>query len=178
MKKCPQCQADYFDEMLAFCLEDGARLLNAGQPTAVKTESFAGAQKIPETMFFDHSQTETAQKLDAKNSAAVSQNPAAETGTVSLKQRTVEKGYRALETGTLVFALANNWWQWLYVERQSYGSASGFLFSADFLIWFLLLAAGVAAGFLTLKFSSRKTLAYAGLIILAINFLLILVPKK
>ena len=26
MKRCPKCSADYFDNMIEFCLEDGAKL--------------------------------------------------------------------------------------------------------------------------------------------------------
>ena len=177
MKRCPQCQVDYFDEMIEFCLEDGAKLIVAGRAATTADTKVLNTDQEIETMFFEASK-EVPKTLEVNDPATINQPPAAATETISLKQNAVEKGFRALETGTLVFALANNWWQWLYVERQSYGSISGFLFSADFLIWLLLLLAGTSFGLLTLKFSRRKTLAYVGLIILAINFLLILVPKR
>ena len=178
MKRCPQCRADYFDEMLEFCLEDGAKLAVVGSSaTTADTKVLNTKQNKIETMPFDAS-TGLPKTVEVKDSVTAIQPPAGVTESVSLKQNAVEKGYQALEIGTLVFALAHNWWQWLYVDRQNYGSISNFLFSADFLIWFLLLSAGTAAGLLTLKFSRRKTLAYAGLVILAINFLLLLVPKK
>jgi hypothetical protein len=178
MKKCPQCEAAYFDEMIEFCLEDGAKLTIVSSPTTAETKPFITDQKSIETMFFD-GRSELPKTVEMKDSTTVVQPSAAVTEQpLSLKQKTVQKGYRALEVGTLVFALAHNWWQWLYVDRQSYGSIGNFLLSADFLIWFLLLVAGTVSGLLTLKLSRKKELAYAGLVILAINFLLLLVPRK
>ena len=177
MKRCPQCQIDYFDEMLEFCFEDGAKLVVVGSAAKTADTKVLNTDQEIETMFFEASK-EVPKTLEVNNPATVDQPPANAAEAISLKRNAVEKGFQALETGTLVFALANNWWQWLYVERQSYGTVSGFLFSADFLIWLLLLLTGTTFGLLTLKFSRRKTLAYAGLIILAINFLLILVPKR
>lgn len=180
MKKCPQCQADYFDDMLEFCLEDGARLNVVGdRATAAETKVFERNQNSVETMFANHAGGEVPQTVAAKNPATINQAAANRTETtVSLKEKAVEKGSHALEIGTLVFALAHNWWQWVYVDRQTYGSISGFLFSVEFLLWFVTLLAGTVLGLLTVKFSQRKTLAYVGLIILAVNFLLMLVPRR
>jgi hypothetical protein len=178
MKKCPQCQTAYFDEMIEFCLEDGAKLTAVSNPTTAETKSFITDQKSIETVFFDAS-AELPKTVAVNDPATIVQPSAVVTEQpLSLKQKTVEKGYRALEIGTLVFALAHNWWQWLYLDRQSYGSIGNFLFSANFLVWFLLLAAGTTSGILSLKLSRKKDLAYAGLIILEINFLLLLVPRK
>ncbi len=178
MKKCPQCETAYFDEMIEFCLEDGTKLTVISSPTTAETKPFITNQKSVETVFFD-GRAELPKTVEMKDSTTVVQPSAVVTEQpLSLKQKTVEKGYRALEVGTLVFALAHNWWQWVYVDRQSYGSIGNFLFSANFLVWFLLLAAGTASGIFSLKLSRKKDLAYAGLIILAINFLLLLVPRK
>ena len=178
MKKCPKCQADYFDEQLEFCLEDGAKLTFArSTATAADTKVFNTAQNSIETAFFD-SRAEVPQTVKANDALKTNTLQPDETKLTSLKQNAVEKGYRALEIGTLVIALANNWLQWLYIERQSYGTLTNFLFSVEFLIWLLLLFAGAAAGLLTLKLSRTKTLAYVGLVVLAINFVLLLVPKK
>lgn len=178
MKKCPQCQADYFDEQLEFCLEDGAKLTFVrSTATAADTKVFNTAQNSVATAFFD-SRAEVPQTIEASEAAKTTALAADETKPISLKQNAVEKGYRALEIGTLVFALANNWLQWLYIERQHYGTLTNFLFSVEFLLWLLLLFAGTVAGLLTLKLSRTKTLAYVGLVILAINFMLLLVPKK
>lgn len=177
MKKCPQCQADYFDEQLEFCLEDGAKLTNVrSTATAADTKVF-NTNKSIETAFFD-SRAEVPNTVNANEALKTSALAADETKLTSLKQNAVETGSRALEIGTLVIALANNWLQWLYIERQSYGTFTNFLFSIEFLLWLLLLFAGTAAGLLTLKLSRTKTLAYVGLVIMAINFVLLLVPKK
>jgi hypothetical protein len=179
MKKCPQCQADYFDEQLEFCLEDGAKLTFVrSTATVADTKVFNTAENSVATAFFDP-RAEMPQTANA-NAATNLNAPAAanETKVTSLKQNAVETGSRALEIGTLVIALANNWLQWLYIERQHYGTFTNFVFSVEFLFWLLLLFAGVAAGLLTLKLSRTKTLAYVGLVILAINFVLLLVPKK
>src|SRR5687767_4561374 len=135
MKRCPQCQADYFDEMLEFCLEDGAKLsVASSRATAAETKVFNKNQSSVETMFAGRSGGEVPQTVEVKNPATINQAAANQTETmVSLKQNAVEKGYRALEIGTLVFALAHNWLQWLYIERQSYGTISNFLLSAEFL---------------------------------------------
>jgi hypothetical protein len=177
MKRCPQCQTDYFDEMLEFCLEDGAKLSVVGsRATAADTKVLNTDQRGVEAGFFDD--RADVPQTTRLGDIAKTNSPPQETKLKSLKHKTIEKSYQVLEVGTVVFALAHNWWQWLYVDRQSYGSVSGFLFSADFLIWVLLLLAGTVFGLLTLKFSRRKALGYAGLIILAINFLLQLVPRR
>lgn len=178
MKRCPQCQVDYFDQMLEFCVEDGAKLVTVNdRPTAAQTEVLNTAQNSVETFFFKD-QSELPQTVAAGDAETYKQNSPNPTQVSSLKEKAVEKGYRALEIAALVFALAHNWWQWLYVDRQNYGSASNFLLSIEFLVWILLLAAGATAGLLSLKLSRQKTLAYAGLVILAVNFLLLIVPRK
>ena len=164
--------------MLEFCLDDGAKLFVVNnKTTAAETKVLDNNQNSIETMFFDASK-EVPKTLKVNNPATVEQPSAGATEPVSLKRKTIEKGYRALEVGTVTLALAHNWWQWVYVDHQNYGSIANFLTSAEFLIWLLLLFAGVALGLLTLKFSRKKELAYVGLLILAINFLLLLVPRR
>ncbi|HQU82493.1 MAG TPA: hypothetical protein PKY59_05185 [Pyrinomonadaceae bacterium] len=177
MKKCLKCNEVYYDETLVFCLEDGTELRSVNNQSAVATERFSVDEKSIETMFANGN-AELPKTVAANDVETFKQNSPNQTQISSLKEKAVEKGYRTLEIGSLVFALAHNWWQWLYVERQNYGSISAFLFSTDFVIWFLLLVAGTVAGLLTLKFSRNKTLGYISLVILAINFLLILVPHK
>jgi hypothetical protein len=178
MKRCPKCQSDYFDEMLEFCLEDGAKLAVVGnRPTMTDAKPRNTHQNSVETVFFA-GRGEVPKTAGVNDLAKTNSSLPDEAKPASLKQKAVEKGYRAMEIGTLFFALAHNWWQWLYVDRQSYGSISNFLFSADFLIWFLMLSAGTIFGLLTLKLSRKKELAYAGLVILAINFLLMILPRR
>src|SRR5687768_1829246 len=33
MKRCPECRRDYYDDSLAFCLEDGAALIQGSVPS-------------------------------------------------------------------------------------------------------------------------------------------------
>lgn len=177
MKKCPRCQVAYYDDTLVFCLEDGTELRTVSGQSAVATEQFSVDEKSVETMFINET-SELPKTVAAHDGNTLKQNLPNPTQISSLKEKAVEKGYRTLELGTLIFALAHNWWQWLYVDRQNYGSVSDFLFSADFVIWFLLLSVGTTAGLLTLKFSRNKTFAYFGLVVLAINFILLIVPRK
>lgn len=178
MKKCPKCETAYSDETLDFCLDDGTRLLEFKPQAAVKTEVFSSDQASAETLFFDKS-AGLPKTVGSRRGETVSELPASTNQTASLKQRTIEKGYRALEIGAVFFALAHNWWQWLYIDRQSYsGNISRFFFSAEFLVWILLFMGGAAAGIAALKFSRRKDLGYISLIMLAINLILILVPRR
>ena len=32
MKRCPECRRDYYDDTLVFCLDDGAHLIDGGEP--------------------------------------------------------------------------------------------------------------------------------------------------
>jgi len=42
MKRCPKCRRDYFDDSLAFCLDDGGRLLEGPAPDGLPTEIIPG----------------------------------------------------------------------------------------------------------------------------------------
>jgi len=42
MKRCPKCRRDYFDDSLAFCLDDGERLLEGPAPDGSPTELMPG----------------------------------------------------------------------------------------------------------------------------------------
>ena len=85
---------------------------------------------------------------------------------------------KILEISPLVIALAHNWWQWVYLNNQYYYSFGSYVFSANFLMWLLLLATGGIIGLISLKKNQNKSFAIAGLVILAINLLLFLVPKR
>ena len=169
MKRCPKCNADYYDNMLEFCLEDGTRLnylspaqnapATVAQPprqtAAEKTVSMPlSAQSGPREV-----ETVVAKAIVPPDSAELSQN-------------------KVLEIAPVVVALAHNWWQWLYLEKQYYSSFMDYVFSANFLMWLLLLGAGAAICLYSLKRSERKGFAYTGLVILAINLILFLVPRR
>lgn len=167
MKRCPKCNADYFDNMLEFCLEDGTRL------TSLSPESGR-----PATM----AQTPRA-TADETVSMPLSTQPHKEVETIVAKtiapvNEIAVSGNLPLELAPIVIALAHNWWQWLYLEKQYVSSIMEYIFSANFLMWLLLLAAGSAISLYSIKRSERKEFAYTGLVILAINLILFLVPRR
>ena len=174
MKRCQKCDARYLDNTLEFCLEDGTRLsahVETATATPARAEPLAsrmpeptmvmgGFQGVPDTMESASSEIETV--TGKKNSILPS------TGSQS----------KVLETAPIVLALAHNWWQWLYLENQYSSSITSYIFSANFLMWLLLLGAGVGMSLWSVKQSDRKTFAYVGLVILAINLILFLVPRR
>ena len=181
MKRCPQCRLDYFDEMIEFCLEDGSRLvlvsnsledeiptvtkLNKSNPSTQDTVNLPFSN-IPPTL-----ETNLPNKAETPSSVETAK-------TNDLKEKAVSQSYKALEIAPIVVSLAHNWWQWVYLNNQYYSSFSAYVFSANFLMWLLLLIASAAVGLLALKLCSNKGFAYTGLVILAINLLLFLVPKR
>jgi hypothetical protein len=171
MKRCPKCNANYFDNMLEFCLEDGSRLTFAmPDATATLHERQQAAVTVP-----------LAGPIAAQNSEE----------TVFIKKPVENRPFETIRTGSdqtqtakileaapIVLALAHNWWQWLYLEKTSIYSITEFLLSANFLMWLLLLASGTAAGLFAVKSSKTKTIGIITLVTLAINLILFLVPRR
>ena len=167
MKRCPKCNADYFDNMIEFCLEDGTRLTSLQDPPG----PVASAKRSGPTP-----------------AAGVTMPLAHETGrgevetvvarAVEARRETVGSPNLAIEIAPVVLALAHNWWQWLYLEKQYMSSLLEYILSANFLMWLLLLGAGAAVSLYSLRRSERKGFAYTGLVILAINLILFLVPRR
>lgn len=168
MKRCPKCSTDYFDNMLEFCLDDGARLVEVPY-SAVATEAI----KRPAV------ETHGAGPLApaASQETVVLQPPGGPTSAPGLGAGSVQSS-KVLETVPIVFALAHNWWQWLYLEKTYVYSVADFLLSANFLMWVLLLGAGTASGIYAVKSSKDKTIAIVSLVALAVNLILFLVPRK
>jgi hypothetical protein len=163
MKRCPKCNADYFDNMLEFCLEDGTRLTSLSPPTAVAQPRTTAEETVSMPLSARPSQAEVetivTKTIVPADEAALSQN-------------------KMLEIAPIVIALAHNWWQWLYLEKQYYSSFMEYVFSANFLMWLLLLGAGILVSLYSIKRSERKGFAYTGVVILAINLILFLVPRR
>jgi hypothetical protein len=166
MKRCPRCNADYFDNMLEYCLEDGAKLFITTAPN-VATRSREQASVLG-----------TAGPLAA---------PISEQTVVLNKAENVGKDEQALprnETSQLItlvptiVALAHNWWQWVYLEKQYVYPLTDYLLSANFVMWLLLLAGGILSGLYGLKHSKNRSYALIGLVVLAINLILFLVPRR
>ena len=175
MKRCPKCSAEYFDNTLEFCLEDGMRLV---PPLSYKTE-------IP-TISKSNKPNLSAEKtvnLPFSNPAKTLEFGGANDfqtipQTDLLKERVAQQSNNVLEIAPFVVALAHNWWQWIYLNNQYYSSFSTYILSANFLMWLLLLIAGAVAGLFAIKRCQNKGFALASLVILSINLILILVPKR
>lgn len=178
MKHCPQCNLNYSDATLEFCLEDGTRLLASNENRSEATIT------IPKNTNPIADQTVV---LPASNplqnyAAGAAVNPA-KPGGLNLpteKIAGINAGIngRVLETAPIVLALAHNWWQWIYLNSQYYSSFTAYILSANFLMWLLLLVVGVIIGLISFKRSENKSFAVTSLVIIAINLLLILVPKR
>ncbi len=174
MKRCPKCHADYFDNVLEFCLEDGTRLSFASQPVGVATSPTI--QQKPAT----NPQPGPLSNLNSEATVVIrkageTEWPGLEKSMLSAKQSQTAK---ILETAPIVLALAHNWWQWLYLEKQYISSITEYILSANFLMWLLLLGSGTAVGLLSVKHSKDKTLGIISLVALAINLILFLVPRR
>ncbi|HKX83862.1 MAG TPA: hypothetical protein VJL58_06570, partial [Pyrinomonadaceae bacterium] len=154
--------------VLEFCLEDGTRLIS--NPSVVTKE------RIPNNVA-----AETAVFGQAATPARVGfEQPVPDTVKELVPETFVqsESVSKALEVAPLVLALAHNWWQWLYLENQYVSSVASYILSANFLMWLVLLAAGVGISLTALKRLQNKAFAYISLVILAINLILFLVPRR
>lgn len=175
MKRCPKCNADYFDNMLEFCLEDGIRLTLLS-----KTEEEIGT--------ITHSPSRnpsTAKTVNLPFSAPVSPFRAESvekntpiSATKKLETKVKDKSFQVLSVAPVIVSLLHNWIQWLYLSNQDHSSISAFLISPVFLAWLAFLISGGILGLLAVKYCDKKGFAYVSLVILAINLLLFLVPRR
>lgn len=176
MKRCPQCATDYFDDMLEFCLEDGAKLFTVSKtsndetPTITKPNNRDPFTEKTVNLPFSEVDKTLASVLPTNIKNTLKEN--------TLVKEKLAAGYKILEILPLIIALIHNWWQWLYAANQSYPSISAFLLSANFLIWLLLLIIGVGLGLLAVRRCSNKGYALVSLIMLAVNLILFIVPKR
>src|SRR5687768_7607643 len=174
MKRCPKCSVNYYDDTLEFCLEDGTRLtllsapavpLTAEQspvrPTAAETVAFSPV-KIPDTI--EISPRAEFDTIEAKRDAPLD----------LVKTR----GYEVIGNVPIIIALAHNWWQWIYLEKQYVSAIADYILSANFLMWLLLLVSGVGISLFVVRSGTKKANAYVSLVILAINLILFLVPRR
>jgi hypothetical protein len=168
MKYCPKCNREYSDPSLEFCLEDGVRL-NPFLPTKRSEETVVLPPNAIQTNPASGPVTPT-QNLHLENS---------KTNKVQvLKEKAVDRGYQILEVAPIVFALIHNYWQWLFADKQTTSSILDFLLSGSFIVWFILFIFTLGLSLSTLKFGRNRGFAVTGLIILAINLLLFIVPRK
>jgi hypothetical protein len=187
MKRCPQCNLDYFDEMLEYCLEDGIKLISVSNPLGNRASSTTAPaatelnkQKptTDATVNLPISDVPLTLEVNTQNKTLESSSSTNALKANTISEKAVVQGNKVLEMAPVVISLAHNWWQWVYLSNQYYTSFSSYVFSGNFLMWLLLFVASAASGLLALKFCRNKGFAYTGLVILAINLLLFLVPKR
>ena len=167
MKRCPQCNADYFDNMLEYCLEDGAKLFTATEP------NIATSTREQPTAF-----KPVGPLASTTSEPTVVIRKTEDAATEPEKSAPHERTSQGVAMVPMVIALAHNWWQWVYLEKQYVYSITDYLLSANFILWLILLAGGVLSGLYAFKHSKNKTFALTGLVILAINLILFLVPRR
>ncbi len=182
MKRCPQCRVDYFDNALEFCLEDGAKLVNSTnfvdeKPTI--TQPNKPNQTTAKTVNFPFSNASETLEFSGPSPKHIQTISPSETLKSNLiKENLTLQSHKVLEIAPIFISLAHNWWQWIYLNNQYYSSISSFLISANFLMWLLLLIAGAGVSLLAIKRSPNKAFAFTSLVILSINLILFLVPKR
>jgi len=177
MKRCPRCSVDYFDNMLEFCLEDGTKLAvvsETASSASPKTGATGTRSTVAETISFESPIAPPAlQPLEKPEIETVVTRGLVQEASPSSSNMT-----RVLEIAPVVLALMHNWWQWIYLENEYVSSIASYIFSANFLMWLVLLGAGIALSLKALKSLQNKAFAYISLVVLAINLLLFLVPRK
>lgn len=175
MKRCPNCKVNYSDDTLEFCLEDGARLILLTNlqtdmpPVTVPPKPHLTTDKTVNLSF-----SEPTQNLGIQGATNLQTTPQ----TALFKEKVVQKTNKVLEVAPVVISLAQNWWQWLYLDNQSYSTFSTYFLSSNFLVWLLLLVSGAAVGLFALRRSQNKGFAITSLVILAVNLILFLVPRR
>ena len=175
MKQCPKCNIEYSDTTLEFCLEDGTRLVsisarNTEVPTVISSKETDPTTEKTMSLPFSA-------KMQTFDFGGVNSVDQARQKTL-VKDKVVERSNTVLELAPFVIALAHNWWQWIYLNNQYYSSFSNYVLSANFLMWALLLTTGAVFGLLAVRRCRNKGFAYASLVILSINLILFLVPKR
>ncbi len=175
MKCCPKCNIEYFDKTLEFCLEDGTRLvLNSTYQTETPTIVRTNKLDLSTEKTFSLPYSTPAKTLEMGNV----NSPQDFSQTILSDEKHTQQRNSILEIAPFVVALAHNWWQWIYLNTQYYSSFSSYVLSANFLMWLLLLAAGTTLGLLGIKRCQNKAFSFASLVILSINLIMFMVPKR
>jgi hypothetical protein len=172
MKRCPKCNRS-FDTSLDFCLEDGSRLISLPAASAQVTTESKPTKTADQTVAFPIAKANSVSEFirtDEVETVVAKAN--------GILPRSATPTNLIFEYAAIVIALAHNWWQWLYLEKQYMSSIMEYIFSANFLMWLLLLAGGTAVGLFVVRKSERKVFGILSLVILAINLILFLVPRR
>jgi len=165
-------------------MEDGSPLVltspeNDEIPTVVKNKTdFAAAEKTLE--FSDHNQPLKSYLNEPEKIRQIGINPTNKIDgkLTNFKEKVSYQGLRTIEVLPIIPALANNYWQWLYLNRANDGDTLSFLISINFIVWFSLLVFGLISCFIAIKYGKYRGFAITALVILAINLLLSIVPLK
>jgi hypothetical protein len=160
MKRCPKCHQIYNDQTLEFCLEDGTRLILTTDSSTINIKT--------------HLKTEVfGQKTDLIESTEKTNK-----NQITFKEKAFEKGYKTLEISTIVFALLHNYWQWLYLDKPNLYNLTDFFISLNFMVWFFVLIIGSVLSLTALKLCKQKSFPIVSLVVIAINVLLFIVPRR
>jgi len=174
MKRCPNCNLAYSDHTLEFCLEDGTRLISEH---SIETE--IPTVTLPNKFSLITEKTDNLPYSDSIKTLEIGKDAAsASPQTNSIKEKVVQQSINVIEMAPVVVALAHNWWQWIYLNNQYYTSFSTYVLSANFLMWLLLLITGTVISLCAVKRGQNRGFAFASLVILSINLILFLVPKR
>jgi len=175
MKRCPKCNIEYFDLTLEFCLEDGTRLaINSAYRTETPTVPRANKSDLSTEKTVNLPYSRPANTLEKGNANSLHAFPQL----TLTDEKSAQQRNQILEIAPFIVAMTHNWWQWIYLNNQYYSSFSSYVLSANFLMWLLLLAAGTILGLLGIKRCQIKAFSIAGLVILSINLILFIVPKR
>lgn len=186
MKRCAKCYRQYADLTLEFCLEDGTPLVTFQSSNVEQTAvlyplppTVAAPLKVaePETLP-DFSLPETQAAVLPRPTEKQQLQATITNKTEVLKEKAISKGFQVLEIIPIIFALMQNYWQWLYFSRPQDFQFPDFLWSSNFLVWLVLTLFGLSLSLFALKSAKNKGFAIVGLVILAINLLLCIVPRR
>ncbi|MEP6923231.1 MAG: hypothetical protein ABI954_02090 [Pyrinomonadaceae bacterium] len=182
MKSCPSCNLKYADDTLQFCLNDGTQLtefIETEEPATVFSSGVSTTEKSPSSHsnFEQMSVAPDSAHLQEANSTLFANQPTQEL--FSAKENASDELFiKILTFAPIVVALMQNYWQWLYMSKYDSFQFPSFLWELNFWVWLILLFSGTALCVLAIKNNKNRGFAVVGLVILAINFLLCLAPRR
>ena len=115
MKRCPQCNIEYFDTTLEFCLEDGTRLISIPSyetETPTVTQSNKPNPATEKTLHLPFSSPAETLELSGANPVQTIRQ------TNLIKEKVAQESNSVLQIAPFIIALAHNWWQWIYLNSQ------------------------------------------------------------
>ncbi len=170
---------------MEFCLEDGTPLVLMPQPQAEETllkkplrPTFPASPNAPLTEILPQNSLPLTQPSPQPPETIEQKTILTSPKTAVIKEQVVHQGSKVLEILPIIFALMQNYWQWLYFSRPADFEFPQFLWSTNFLVWLVLFLCGIGFSISALKFVKNRGFAIVSLVILAINFILCVVPRK